>query len=185
MKKLNVTKKMERRAGFTLAGTLFNVTVASLLVLGSGTLSTSNLRDLPAMMAFAERNNEEQNVSRLLAQDIRRASSVPNASTHQLVLKVSHGYAAETVTYSYDATARIVTRQDHSSSQVLLKNVESFAFSLLQRPAANATEGALIAAAAIDARAITCHWTCSHRVLGAKLSSESFGMGPIVLRNRG
>jgi hypothetical protein len=183
MKNVNIKNKMVRESGYTLGGTLFNVAVVSLVMLGTGTFSFSDFRGLPAMMTFSELNNKDQTASNVLAQDIRRANLVAKASAHELVLKVQRASESDTVSYTYDPSTCTLTRRDQSGSQVLLTQVDSFAFSVFQ--AANDTnQRVLVPASAGDARAVACSWSSSHRLLGAKVGSENVQMGPMVMRNR-
>ena len=182
MKNMNANKKIVSESGYTLTGMLFNVTCASLVMLGTGALS--DLRGLPAIMTFSDLNSKGQAASSVLAQDIRRANGVVKANAHELVLNVSRATENDTVSYSYDPSTCTLTRRDHSGNQLLLTQVETLSFSVFQRPAADANQQVLVPATAGDAKAVACSWSCSRKLLGAKLGSDNVQMGPMVLRNR-
>jgi YD repeat-containing protein len=183
MKNINVASNRKRKSGFTLSGTLFNIAIASVVLASTGSFSVSNFRSFASLTTFPDINSKNQNASNLIAQDIRRASSVQSASAHQLVLEAPAA-GTETVTYTYDAAARTLTRADRNGTQTLLTQVDCFSFSLFQQPAANAVYNALTPATASNAKAIACHWSCSRRFAGAKLDSESVQIAPVILRNR-
>jgi hypothetical protein len=182
MKNMNVNKKVVSESGYTLSGMLFNVTCASMVMLGTGAFS--NLRGLPAMMTFSDLNSKGQAASSVLAQDIRRANGVVKANAHELVLNVPGSSQGDTVSYTYDPSGCTLTRRDHNGNQLLLTQVDSFAFSVFQRTAALASQQVLVPASAGDARAVACSWSCSRKLLGAKLGADNVQMGPMVLRNR-
>src|SRR5262249_34116374 len=151
-------------------------------MIGTGTLSFSDFRGLPAIMTFSDLNNKDQATSNVLAQDIRRANGVAKASAHELVLKVPRSASAdETISYTYDPSTCVLTRRDHRGEQLFLNHVDSFTFSFPQRPAMNTHQSALVPASASEARAVACNWSSSKRLLGTRLGSENMQMGPVVL----
>jgi len=124
-------------------------------------------------------DQQNRNASDVIAQDIRRAYTVQSLTSNRFVLKTHEG----DITYFYDAAARTLTRSDDRDSETLLVWVDSFAFALLQRgvPAASYT---FAPATADHAKLVACRWSCSQKVAGIKLDSDTFQMTPVVLRNR-
>lgn len=183
MKEMKTTNKKGLVWGFAVPGMLLNVTVGGLLVVGTGTLGFSSMRKVGTMASYPSLNNLSQTASSLIAQDIRRASSVDRATDEEIVLSVHSAQGTCTVTYSYDTAGRTLTRIEGPVTQTILKDVDSLSFSLFQRPAANAAFDTLAPATAPTARVVGCHWTCSRRVAGAKLDKETVQMAPVVLRN--
>ena len=160
---------------------LLNITVGGLLV---GTLGFSSVRKMGTMASYPNLNNQSQSASSLIAQDIRRASSVDRATDQELVLSVRSVQGTCTITYSYDVVGRTLTRTEGAVTQTILKDIDSLAFSLFQRPATDAAFDTLAPATAQTARVVGCHWTCSRKVAGAQLDKETIQMAPVVLRNR-
>src|SRR6266849_999487 len=129
------TRNNKTFSGFGMQGMLMSVTVSGLVLLGAGSLGLSNARKVAAMASYPSLNRQNQEATSLIAQDIRRASSVQSANGNQIVLRVALDGGVSTVTYSYHPDDRTVTRTGNGTTQTLLTKVDSFAFSLLQRPA--------------------------------------------------
>jgi hypothetical protein len=184
---MNVMNKANNEgfsSGFAVPAMLLNVTLGSLLVLGTGSFGLSSMHKLASMASYPNLNNQSQGASSLIAQDVRRASSVESASSDQIVLSVRLAEGIGTVAYTYDAVRHTLTRTDGRTTQTLLSDVDCFAFSLFQRPAADAAFNTLAPATTPNAKIVACHWSCSRKLAGAKLDSETVQIAPMVLRNR-
>jgi hypothetical protein len=183
MNDMNTEKVKNVRSGFALPGMVMNITLSGVLLLGAGSLGLSNARKVAAMASYPSLNRQDQKATDLIAQDIRGASSVESASDTQIVLKGVVTGGASTVAYTFNPAARTLTRTEGSSMRTLLTDVDSFAFSLFQRPAAGAPYGTFAPATARTAKMVGCRWSCSRKVAGAKVDSESIQIAPVILRS--
>jgi len=163
---------------------MVNVALVGLAVLGSGTLGLTSMHKMATMASYPELNRQDQSASSIIAADIRRAGSVESATGDRLVLRSVIAGHESTVSYVYNAATRTLTRADAQGCQTLLKDVDSFAFSLFQRPAPGAAFAQFLPATGTEAKMIGCRWTCSRKLAGSKLDSESIEVAPVVLRNR-
>jgi YD repeat-containing protein len=184
MKEMNTTNKKGFGSGFAVPGMLLNLTLGSVLVVGTGSFGLSSMHKMASMASYPGLNGQSQTATSLIARDIRQASSVECASSDQIVLKVRSSEASRTIAYAYDAARHTVTRTDAGTTQTLLTGVEAFSFSLFQRPAANAAFDALAPATAQNARMVGCNWSCSRKLAGTKVDLETVQIAPTVLRNR-
>ena len=171
--------------GFVTSGTLLNLTVGGLLVLGAGSIGLFHGRDLASMAAYPDLDSQNQNASSVISQDIRRASSVESESTNRIVLRASAAAGASSVTYAFDPIAHTLTRTDAEGSNTILNGVETLSFSLFQRPGPDTAYGTFAPALAANAKMVGCRWTCSRKIVGEKVNSGGIEIAPIVLRNRG
>ena len=184
MNVMNTNSSKSTLWGFSMPYTMVNVALVGLAVLGSGTLGLSSMRKVATMASYPGLNHQGQSASSIIAADIRRASSVESASAERLVLRMGSAGHESTVSYAYDAASRTLTRADAQGPQTLLTDVDNFSFSLFQRPAAGAAFAQFLPASATEAKMIGCRWTCSRKLVGSKLDSESVEVAPVVLRNR-
>ena len=184
MKQMKTTDKKGFGRGFAVPGMLLNITIGGMLVAGTGSLGLSSVHKVARMASFPGLNTQCQAASSMIAQDVRRSSAVERASSEQVVLTVRRAQDINTITYTYDAARRTLTRTEGATTQTVLRDVDSFGFSLFQRPAASAAFDTFAPATPQNARIVGCHWSCSRKVAGAKLDSESVQMAPMVLRNR-
>ncbi len=182
MNDMNTKNSKNVRSGFALSSMLMSISLSGVL-LGAGSLGLSSARKVATMASYPSLNRQDQNATGLIAQDIRRASSVESTSNDQIVLRVAVTEGASAITYTFDPATRTLIRAEGSATQTLLTDVDSFAFSLFQRPTADARFGVLAPATASTAKMVGCRWSCSRKLAGATLDSESFQVAPIVLRN--
>lgn len=159
---------------------LVGIALGGVLLFGLGSMVSK----VACMASYPALNDQSQNATSLIAQDIRRASSVQSANGHQLVLAVRHPEGSSTVTYNYDEATRTLTRTDNAGAQTILTEVDSFAFSLLRKPASDAAYSVLAPATADSAKLVGCSWSCSRKLAGTKVDSETIQIAPVVLRNR-
>lgn len=183
MKEMKTADKKGFGRGFAIPGMLLNITIGGMLVVGTGSLGLSSVHKVANMASYPGLNTQSQAASSMIAQDLRRASAVERASSEQVVLTVRRADGISSVTYTYDAVMHSLTRTEGSTTQTVLRDIDSFAFCLFQRPAAAAAFDTLTPATAQNARVVSCHWSCSRKVAGAKLDSETVQMAPMVLRN--
>ena len=182
---MNTSKCSKNVWGFITSGTLLNLSLGGLMVLGAGSVGLYHARDLASMAAYPGLDSQDQNASSLIAQDIRQASWVEAQSSNRMVLHAHTPNSVSSVTYSFDPAAHTLTRADSQGSTTLLRDVEVFSFSLFQRPAAETKYGAFEPATAANAKMVGCSWTCSRKIAGEKVNSGNIEIAPIVLRNRG
>ena len=178
-----ITDSKDFRSGFAMHGMLINVALGSLILIGAGTFGLTNGRKVAAMASYPALSSQDQNATRRIAQDLRRACSIESAATDRMVLRSRDAAGTELVSYSYNPAQRTLTREDGHSSETVLSELDNFSFSLFQRPAAHATFGTFAPATAANAGMVGCHWTCSRQLAGTKLDSEHVEMAPVVLRN--
>lgn len=177
------TNSRSFRLGFAIQGMLLNITVGSLVLLGAGSFGLANARKLAKMASFPALNGQDQNATRLIAQDLRGANLIESANSDGIVLRSCSAGQTTSVTYSYNRALRTLTRQDRGTSQVILTGLDDFSFSLFQRPASNAGYCTFVPATAAKANVVGCHWSCSRQLAGAKLDSEDVEIAPTMLRN--
>ena len=122
---------------------------------------------------------ENENARRVMSQDIRGARHVESCGGNELVLRSNQG----TISYTFDAAGRSLTRATRLKSEKLLSHVDAFSFSLLG-PDPNCANGALVPTSASKAKAVACGWSCSWKLAGAKLDSDQIRLAAILLRNR-
>src|SRR5262249_28254513 len=163
----NAIRLRLRLKGSTLACTLVSISCA-----GAGWLAVSS-----TICTYT--TAEDRKASDLISQDIREARTVESPGANKIVLKAFRG----NVSYSFDEQHHTLSRPAGSRSQNLLTGVDSFAFSL-SRPSPYSAKGVLISACPSNARAVSCHWSCSKKVVWAKLHSHQISVGPILLRNK-
>ena len=174
------TNPKPKRAGFTVPELLVGTALSGLILVGAASFFLFSVRSFASMANYTDLNNRDRNASDLLSRDIRSASSVQSATANQIVLSIPNG----NVSYTYYAGARSLSRTDRSGTRTLLTGVDSFSFSLYQRPATNSLYSLFSTAAAANAKMVGFQWSCSRSLAGIKLDSESLQTAMVELRNQ-
>ena len=169
--------------GFAIPGTLLNITAGGLLLAATATVCLCNTHKLAAMASYPELSSQNQDATSFIINDIRKANSLQHASADRVVLKCGSPGNTTLITYTYDPAARTLTRTDGRSTQTVLTDLEGFSFSFFQRPSATAAFNSFAPATAATARMVSCHWSCTRKIAGAKVNSERVDLAPVVLRN--
>lgn len=172
------------RSGFAVSGILLNVALGGAFLVGAGSFGISGAHKLGAMASFPTLNNENQKATTLIANDLRSACTVQRASAEQIVLARRAPGQIVTVSYTYHPKSGTLTREEGQTTQTVLADLDTFSFTLFQRPGAKAGFDHLDIATAANAGLVGCHWTNSSKVGGAKLDSEQIEMAPIAMRNQ-
>jgi hypothetical protein len=182
---MNVMKTTVRKTvwGAVIPGTLFNITAGGLIAIGASVACLSNTCKLAAMASYEGLSSQNQDATSLIVKDIRRANSLEHASQDKVVLRCGSPGHISLITYTYDAAAHILTRTDSRSTQTVLTDLDGFSFSFFQRPSLGASFNSFAPATASTAKMVSCRWSCSRKVAGDRVDTESVELAPIVMRN--
>ena len=125
----------------------------------------------------------------LLTRDVRQANSVDSYTvdpitntTNSVTLIDSDGLP---LSYTYDRTARSLTRTKSGVSKVVLTECDRLAFMLGQRNPVGGSYDIYPAATAATAKVINVSWMCSRKIFGIKEDTESVQTARIVIRKQG
>jgi hypothetical protein len=177
------TKTKSRRAAFTVMEMLVGVSVGMLVLAAVGTFFLFSLRSFGSLANYTDLNSKDRYAGDLLTRDIRNAISVVSSTANQLVLQPPPAGGTNRLTYTYDATARTLTRTDSSSSKTLLTGVASCAFTIYQRPTTNVTYGVFPSGSVSTAKLVAYQWSCTRHLVGSRSESESVQTGKVSIRN--
>jgi prepilin-type N-terminal cleavage/methylation domain-containing protein len=175
------TKTKASRAGFTVMEMLVGLAVGALVLGAAVSFFLFGLRSFGSMANYTDLNSKDRYATDVVTRDIRNALSVVSATTNQIVL--NEPPPGNAVTFTYDPSARTLTRTDSTSGRVLLTGVSSCSFSLYQRPGTNAIYNVFPAGTAATAKMVAYQWSCKRRLAGTHSESESVQMAKISLRN--
>ena len=167
-------------AGFTLVEMMVGIALASLLLLGVGSMYLFSLKSFTSMSNYTELNSRNRYASDRLTRDIRSATAVTSATSQQLVLR----FGGANLTYNYDEDAGTLTRSFLGRDKVLLEGVNSLSFSLYQRPTTGAAYEQFPVATATNAKLVGFQWECSRRVYGTQKDSQSLEAAIVKIRNK-
>lgn len=155
--------------------------VGSLLMLALGVLSSFSGRSFASMSNYVELDQRSRMALDTMSRDIRQARQLNNYSTNSLTLADPDGAA---ISYTFDPVARSLTRTTPVGGQTLLTGCDYFEVGIFQRSPVGGNFEQFPAADATTCKLIQFKWTCSRKVLGSRINTESVQSAKIFIRNK-
>jgi prepilin-type N-terminal cleavage/methylation domain-containing protein len=124
-----------RQFGFTLTEVMVAMGLGSLLFVAVGSMSIHSSRTFLVTSNYATINQESRVSLDIMSRDIRQADKVLSCSSNALVLASS----TNTISFSYDPSARTVRRISGNRSQILVRDCDYVRYDMFQRNATNGT----------------------------------------------
>ena len=117
---------------------------------------------------------------------IRQADSLTSYATNRLVFSYN---TTNTLTYQYAVDSKqlietITTPSGSAKRKTLLTGCDALTFSIFQRNTASGTYDQFPATLTNNAvKLVQLSWTCSRKMLGTRVNTESVQSAKIVIRN--
>ncbi len=169
-----------RRAGFTLIELLIATGTGGILLAALAIVIFHGSRSLAALSNYVDLDQSSRRALDRMTMEIRQANSLTAFRTNE----VSFAYNGGTLTYSYDPELKKLTRSFGAQSDVLLKECENLTFSIYQRNPIGGTYDVYPTASTATAKLVQLTWTCSRKILGQAVNTESVQSAKIVLRKQ-
>ena len=167
-------------AAFTLPEVLVASGMGVLLMLVIALLSVYSSRSFVAIANYVNLDQVSQLALDKMSREIRQAHALTDFSPTSLTLEDVN---RKPVRFSYDPSARILVRFGDGVTNVLLAECDALQFAKFQRTTISNTFDAYEPAFVTNTRLIQVTWTCSRKILGAKVNTESVKSAKVVLRN--
>jgi prepilin-type N-terminal cleavage/methylation domain-containing protein len=169
------------RSGFTLMELMVATGLGVIVFAAVAVGSVFSARSFMAMGNYAELDGASRNALDVMSREIRQTKGLAAFATNQLTFKDYDG--ATNLTYSWNPTSGILTRQKGATTTVLLKQCNSLIFGVSQQNPTNDFNfypaQSLKTVALIDVS-----WVCSRQIMQQKVNTESVQTAKIVIRNR-
>jgi prepilin-type N-terminal cleavage/methylation domain-containing protein len=182
--KITSTKssRSQRRFGFTLLELMFSLGITGLLMTAVCSFSIFSGRSFAVLFNYVDLDDANRIAVDQITRDVRQANRVTAYAANSLTLEDSDGMP---LSYSYDATARTLTRAKSGVSRVLLKQCDRLDFSIGQRNAVGGSYDVYPAATPATCKVVNVSWICSRTILGIRNNTESVQTARIVIRKQG
>jgi type II secretory pathway pseudopilin PulG len=181
-----------RAAAFTLVELLVSMGLASILAIAIASMSLYTGRSFAAIANYVDLDNKSRTALDTITRDVRQVGFLDSYSrANPAFIRLNEnddggGLSTNTITFSYDATTRQVTRQRSGEPlKVLLIECDEFAFRFYQRNQTNNGLELVDVGTASSVKALDISWTCSRTILGSKMNTESVQTARIVMRKQG
>jgi hypothetical protein len=152
-----------------------------MLVLAQITFHTG--RSFAALMNYTELDKYSRNALDQMVYKIRQTDSLVSFTTNRMVFSY---FATNTLTYEYSPDAKTLTETiSGQAPKTLLIGCDTLSFSIFQRNTAAGTYDQFPATLTNNAvKLVQLSWTCSRKVLGSRVNTESVQSAKIVIRNQ-
>ena len=162
--------------------TLVEVVVASavgmLLAVAVASFIIYSARSFVSIMNYSEMQGDSRNALDIITQEIRQANALTSYSTTNLTFDLG----GTPLSYTYDPTAKTLTRTRGAENKTLLRQCETLNFSIYQRNPVGGTYDQYPTATAATCKLVQLYWVCSRKVLGTRLNTETIRSAKIVIR---
>jgi len=167
-------------AAFTLPEILVSSALGMLVLLVVAALSIYSGRSFVAMANYVSLDQVSQLALDKMSREMRQARRLVEFSPTSLTFE---DYDKQQFKFAYDSEARKLIRTSGDTSTVYLTDCDSLEFSKFQRTTISNTFNAYEPAYVTNTRLIQVTWSCSRKILGAKVNTESVQSAKVVLRN--
>ena len=166
------------------AFTLIEIMVASAIGLVAlavvGSLTWFSSRSFAAVANYVELDQASQFALDKMSREIRQAQQLTAFTATSLTFAdVDHN----PLSFIYDPETRTLVRVSGGQTNTLLQGCDFLQFSKYQHTAISNTFDAYDPAYVTNTKLVQVTWTCSRKILGAKVNTESVQSAKIALRN--
>jgi hypothetical protein len=165
----------------TLVELMVVTCISALVFAGIASLTLFTARSFVALGNYDDLDAASCHALDILSTEIRQTQQLTSYATNKLVFL---DWDNQSVTYAWDPSTRLVTRQKGGKTTRLLTQCDYLAFHISQR---NVSNNFIFYPAALTnlstAKLIDVSWRCSRQILGQKINTESVQTAKTVLRN--
>lgn len=180
---MNLIPNIHRRPGhgFTFPEMLISMGVGAIVLAAVMYAMVFCTRSFLAMGNYMDLNKASLNALDKISRDIRECTSLQTFATNKLVFLDAN---TNQLTFTWDPSARQLTRVSGTATNILLKNCDFLAFHISQRNPSNNVFGFYPATnnPAI-CKLVDVSWRCYRTIYGYKINTESVQTARIVMRN--
>jgi len=153
------------RLGATLVETLVALLLGAILATVIAAFMVYTARNFAALSNCIDLDQRNQTAIDNMTRSIRQALRVTAFASNQVTVLDVDGTA---LTYAYDPVARTLTRTKGADSTVLLREVDAFAFAMMQRNIITNTFNNYPTTDVNQCKVLGVYWNCSRKILGQK-----------------
>ena len=172
----------KRRSGFILTEIVVALGVTTLLFATVCVFSAFSAKSFAAMFNYVDLDDINRIAMDQITRDLRQANRVTAFTSSSLSLEDG---SMATLTYTYSANARTLTRAKNGVSRVILKDCDQLTFTVGQRNPVGGSYDVYPAATASTAKVVNVTWSCSRTICGVKENTEDVQTARIIIRKQG
>ena len=176
------TGRLAAQCGLSLVEFIVSIAIGAIVLTAVVSLSLYSGRSFAGLANYAALNSESVVALDQMTRDIRQAVALVGFSTNQVVF--NDGTNKPPLYFTYLPTQRVLVRTQGNDRKVLLRECDSLQFSIFQRTLIPGTYDQYVAATTNNCKVVMVNWSCSRKILGTKVNSDSAQMAKIVIRKK-
>lgn len=169
-------------AGFFLSEMMVAFGITALLLVAMAAVAMFSGRSFAALANYVDLDDHNRLAIDQLTRDLRQANRIISYTTTSLTMQDADGVD---IAYNYSPGHHTLTRSKSATSSVLLRECDSFSFSLGQRNTVAGSYNLHPAETVETAKVVNVAWVCSRTIFGVKENTESVQTARIVIRKQG
>lgn len=175
-------RRERRRRAFTLMEILITTALGGVLMVVLAQLTFFTGRSFAALMNYTELDKYSRNALDQMVYKIRQTDRLTSYSSNRMAFSYQ---ATNTLVYEYSPYNKTLTETVGGRPKTLLVGCDVLTFSIYQRNTASGTYEQFPATITNSAvKLVQLSWTCSRKVLGQRVNTESVQSAKIVIRNQ-
>ena len=175
-----ISTKSRRNSAFTLVEVMVAAALGLIALTAVGMLSWFSSRSFAAIANYVVLDQTSQLALDKMSREVRQARRLTDYSATSLNLL---DFDNNPLQFVYDPDAKTLVRVSAGQTNLLLTGCDFLQFTNYQRTPTSNTFDAYQAASVTNSKVIQVTWSCSRKILGAKVNTESIQSSKIALRN--
>ena len=175
------TSTKRRQDALSLIEFIVAAGISTLVLSILAALGYFGARSFAAMTNYVDLDMRSRAALDQMSKDIRQCDSLASFNTNKLVFNYGGG---NSLTYTYSASDRTLTRTFNNASKVLLTECDYLNFAIFQRNPVGGTYNQYPTADPATCKLVQLNWVCSRTILGSRANTESVQSAKIVIRRQ-
>lgn len=169
-----------QRAAFTVIELIVASALGLLVCLAIILLTIFSSRSFVAIANYVHMDERSQLALDKMSREIRQTRRLTRFTPHSLTFEDAD---SKPLRFIYNEKARQLVRVRDGVSEVYLRDCDTLQFANFQRTPISNSFDAYATATVTNTKLLQVSWTCSRKILGAKMNTESVQSAKIVIRN--
>ena len=163
----------------TMIEVLIALAIGGLLLMTVASMTMFSSKSLAGLYNYVELSSANRLALDKMTREIRQTQRLSEFTTNKLTFV---DFDDKRLVYQYFPSDRVLMRSKNGVDESLLTECDSLTFTAFQR---NTLEGTFDQARATnDSKVINLNWTCSRKILGTRVNTETVQSAKIVIRKR-
>lgn len=178
----NTSTESRISSGFTLIEIMVAVAIGSLLTVAIASLMIYGSRSFAALTNYIDMDRQSRSTLDTITREIRSCEGIASATSNEVYFNVTGG--TNNLRYLFNAEAREFVQFKSGVRTELLTGCDEMTISIYGRNNVSNRFSQFSTTNVANGKMIQFAWTCSRKILGARLNTLSVQTAKIVIRKQ-